>query len=100
MSKENERHFREANKCQICNKLSSEKDIRVKAHEIMHEIGKFNQKINVIPNGLEKYMAFILGQKLIFTGNTQFMSSSSEKLVKNLPKEKFKHLFQEFCRRQ
>ena len=27
-------------------------------HLIMQELGKFNLKINVIPNGLEKYMSF------------------------------------------
>ena len=27
-------------------------------HLIMQEIGKFEEKINVLPSGLEKYMAF------------------------------------------
>ena len=30
------------------------------SHVIMLEIGKFNLKTNVIPNGLEKYMRFLL----------------------------------------
>ena len=30
------------------------------SHLIMQEIGKFGVKINVIPNGLEKYMAFTI----------------------------------------
>ena len=25
-------------------------------HQMMHEIGKFNQKISVIPNGMEKHI--------------------------------------------
>lgn len=32
MSKGNEKHFRKANKCQICNKLYSEQDIRIRDH--------------------------------------------------------------------
>ena len=30
------------------------------SHVVMLEIGKFNLKTNVIPNGLEKYMSFLL----------------------------------------
>ena len=30
------------------------------SHLIMQEIGKFDVKVNVIPNGLEKYMAFTI----------------------------------------
>ena len=32
----------------------------------MQELDKFNFKINVIPNGLEKYMSFTINKKLIF----------------------------------
>ena len=32
------------------------------SHLIFSELNKFNLKINVIPNGLEKYMAFFLGR--------------------------------------
>ena len=28
------------------------------SHLIIQELGKFNLKINIIPNGLEKYMSF------------------------------------------
>ena len=31
------------------------------SHFIMQEIGKFKQDVNVIPNNMEKYMAFMLG---------------------------------------
>ena len=41
-------------------------------------------KISVIPNGLEKYLAFFLGKNLVFTDSMQFMNSSLDKLVKNL----------------
>ena len=32
-------------------------------HIIMEELGKFNFKTNVIPNGLEKYMSFNINNK-------------------------------------
>ena len=35
-------------------------------HFIMQEIGKFNRKINVIPNNMERYMSFMLGNHLVF----------------------------------
>ena len=43
---------------------------------------KFNLKINVIPNGLEKYMAFVFNKNLVFIDSMQFMNSSLDKLVK------------------
>ena len=36
------------------------------SHLIMQELGKFNLKINVIPNGLEKYISFSINNKLSF----------------------------------
>ena len=36
------------------------------SHLIMQEIGKFNKYINVTPNYMEKYMAFIIDKNLIF----------------------------------
>ena len=33
---------------------------------IMQELGKCNLEINVIPNGLEKYMSFNINNKLVF----------------------------------
>ena len=36
------------------------------SHLIMQEIGKFNKNINVIPNNMEKYMAFMIDRNLIF----------------------------------
>ena len=46
------------------------------SHLIMQEIGKFNLKINIIPNGLEKYMSFTVNNKLNFIESFQFLSSS------------------------
>ena len=52
-------------------------------HLIMQEVGKFDAKINVIPNELEKYMAFTVNKNLIFIDSMQFMNSSLDTLVKN-----------------
>ena len=43
--------------------------------------------INVIPNNMEKYMAFMLGKHLVFIDSLHFMSSSLDKLVSNLPND-------------
>ena len=43
--------------------------------------------INAIPNNIENYMAFMLGNHLTFIHSFQFMSSSLDKLVNNLPKD-------------
>ena len=45
---------------------------------------------NVIPNNMEKYMAFMLGKHLVFIDSLQFMSSRLNKLVSNLPNYTFK----------
>ena len=66
------------------------------SHLIFSELNKFDVKINVIPNGLEKYMAFFLGKNLVFIDSMQFMNSSLDKLVKNLSDEDFKYLVKEF----
>ena len=52
-------------------------------HLIFSKLNKFDVKINVIPNGLEKYMAFFLGKNLVFIDSMQFMNLSLDKLVKN-----------------
>ena len=61
----------------------------------MQELDKFNLKINVIPNGLEKYMSFTINNKLSFIESFQFLSSSLDSLVKNLSDNDFEHLSQE-----
>ena len=84
------------------------------SHFIMQEIGEIVKKnsyvdekgkkhemnINVIPNNIEKYMAFMLGQHLVFIDGFQFMSSSLSNLVKNLPAEAFKYTGQVFQKRE
>ena len=62
----------------------------------MQESDKFNLKINVIPNGLEKYMSFTINKKISFIGSFQFQSSSLDSFVKNLCKDDFKYLSQEY----
>ena len=71
------------------------------SHFIMQKIGEIAKKhaytnkkgekqdlnINAIPNNMEKYMAFMLGNHLTFIDSFQFMSSSLDKLVNNLPKD-------------
>ena len=75
------------------------------SHFIMQEIGAIvknytyknykgeekQMNINAIPNNMEKYMAFMLGNHLTFIDSFQFMGFSLEKLVSNLPKESLKY---------
>ena len=74
------------------------------SHFIMQEIGAIvknntytkNEKeikmnINAIPNNMEKYMAFMLGNHLTFIDSFQFMSLSLDELVSNLPAEALKY---------
>ena len=62
---------------------------------IFDELNKFDLKIDVIPNRLEKYMPFFLNKNLIFNDSMQFMNSILEKLVKNLSDSVFKFLTEE-----
>ena len=79
------------------------------SHFIMQEIGAIVKKhaytkngkeikmdINVIPNNMEKYMSFMLGNHLTFIDSFQFMSSSLDKLVSNLPAEALKYTNKRF----
>ena len=61
-------------------------------HLICNELKIFDAKIDVIQNGLEKYMAFFLNKNLVFIDSMQFMNSSLDKLVKNLSDSDFKYL--------
>ena len=62
----------------------------------MNELDKFNVKISVTPNGLEKCMTFFLNKNLVFIDSIQFMNSSLDKLVKNVSDEDFKFFVEEF----
>ena len=59
-------------------------------HLICKEISKLNCNINVISNGLEKYMSFSLNKNIVFVDSMLFMNSSLDKLVKNV--NDFKYL--------
>ena len=70
-------------------------------HFIMQNIGKIvnekgKLKIGVIPNNMEKCIGFTLGDQLTFIDSFQFMSSSLEKLVSNLPKDSLRYTSEVF----
>ena len=53
------------------------------SHLIFCELDKSDAEIIVIPNGLEKYMAFFFFNKnLVFIDSMQFMNSILDKIVK------------------
>ena len=66
------------------------------SHLIFNELDKFDVKISVLPDGLEKYMTLCLNKSLVFIDSMQFMNFSLYKLVKNLSDEDFKYLVEEF----
>ena len=64
-------------------------------HIYKHKKGKKKQMdINVFPNNMEKYMAFMLGKHLVFIDSLQFVSSSLDKSVSNQPTDAFKYTFE------
>ena len=52
-------------------------------HLIFKELSKFNCRVSVIPNGLEKYMSFTLNGDIAFIDSMLFLNSSLDKFVKN-----------------
>ena len=66
------------------------------SHLIFSVLHKFDVNISVVPNGLEKCMAFFWGKNLLSIESMQFMNSSLDKLVKNLSDKDFKYLVEEF----
>ena len=57
-------------------------------HEYTNEEGeKQDLNINAIPNNMEKYMAFMLGNHFTIINSFQFMSSGLDRLVSNLLKD-------------
>ena len=56
----------------------------------MQELDKFNLKINVIPDGLEKYTSFSINNN-----SFHFLRFSLSRLVKNLAKYDLKYLSQD-----
>ena len=59
-------------------------------------MSKFDVKVNVIPNGLEIYLAFTINNNLVFIDSMQFGNTSLDTLVKNLSDNEFKYLSEEF----
>ena len=88
--------------CNINHKLSKKIPVifhnrrRYHSHLIIKEISKFDVKIIVIPNGLEKFLAFTINRNLVFIDSMQFMNSSLDSLIKNLSDIDFKYLSEEF----
>ena len=66
------------------------------SHLIFKELSKFDCKVSVIPNGLEKYMTFTLNKNIVFIGSMLFVNSSLDKLVKNLGSKDFKYFNEVF----
>ena len=60
------------------------------------DLHKFDLKIDVIPNSLQKYLVYFLNKNSVFIDSMEFMNSSLEKLVKNLIDNDFKCFTQEF----
>ena len=46
------------------------------SHFIFKELSKFNCRVSVIPNGLEKYMSFNLNNDIVFLDSNFFLNSS------------------------
>ena len=120
MTKKDQQDFEEADKCHICNKKYSEKDILVRDH--CHKTGKYKgsahqdcnmnfkqaDKIPVIFHHLRGCNSHFIMQEigqiakkhLVFLDSFQFMSSSLEKLVSNLPDKAFKYISEPFKNEQ
>ena len=66
------------------------------SHLITKEMGKFDVNVSVLPNGLEKHIAFTVNKNLVFIDSMQFMNSSLDSLVRNLSDNDFEYLSEEF----
>ena len=66
------------------------------SHLIIKEISKFDMKVSVITNELEKYMAFTINTNLVFIDSMKFMNSSLDSLAKNLSDISLKHSLMNF----
>ena len=66
------------------------------SHLIVQNLGKYKEKIDIVPNNTEKYMSISIGNSkkkqvyLRFIDSLQFMTDSLESLVKNI--DDFYHL--------
>ena len=62
----------------------------------MNVINEFDVNASAIPNGLEKYMAFVINKNVVIIDSKQFLNSSLEKLVKKLSDNDSKYLSEKF----
>ena len=69
---------------------------RYDSHSTFKELSKFNVKISIIPNGLEKCMASTINRNLVFVDSMQLIKSSLDSVVKNLGDRDFKYLSEEY----
>ena len=71
------------------------------SHIIAQGLADFkDEEINVIGQGMEKYLSLSLGKHLVFKDSLMFLPASLERLGKNLlacGREKFQHLLKEFA---
>ena len=66
------------------------------SHLSFKELSKFDCKVSVIPNGLEKHISFTLNRNIVFIDGLLFTNSSLDKLARSLSDEDFKYLSREF----
>ena len=64
------------------------------SHFIVQTLENFDEKINIIPHSMEKFMAIMVGTHLVFIDSLNFLNASLEKLVSNT--SDFKYTEQEF----
>ena len=64
------------------------------SHLVIGRIGKFYVKVNVITNGLKKYMSFTIKNNLVFMSSIQFMISSLHTLIRKLHDNGFSDLLE------
>ena len=105
------------NKCNLSMKLTKTIPVIFHNHLLLPELGKFNKKISIIPNNMQTYMSFSVGNKssyfdeksgkqrerefinLRFIDSFGFIASSLNQLVTNLKAggiDKFKNIAEEF----
>ena len=98
MAKEDNKDWKNSTRCSVCDtkyRGSEYRDCNISVkwnpkvpvvfhnlksyfYFIRQELGKFDLKINVIPNGLQKYISFGINNKLSITDIFQFLSSHKE----------------------
>ena len=111
------------NKCNLGMKMTNTIPVifhnlkRYDSHLLLPELGKFNKKISIIPNNMQTYMSFSVGNEKTYKDNKTgkpkkkdwfnlrfidsfgFMASSLSQLVVDLKQsglDKFKNVLQEF----